>query len=183
MAPRFAPSCWAVTSAHLRGLQRRAGKGSSSHDARSWCGTRSTSFGVCSLTPAFPGRGRTSDRTGVEGRGALRAKAPAPVPLTPSILGNGTVEEYVRGPFCDRIHYRPRPPPPPWESPLHSLHHGALLAQAMIGHRRSADSGNRSAIAAGPGMPDMPPRCRSSPPIPSDSGGILPPSPHTTYWG
>src|SRR5450432_1998068 len=33
-------------------------------------------------------------------------------------------------------------------------------------------------------MTDTPPRCRSWPPVPSGFGGILlPPCPHTTYWG
>src|ERR1035441_5194495 len=44
-------------------------------------------------------------------------------------------------------------------------------------------TGSPSATAVAPDMPDTPRPCRSSPQAPSDSEGILPPSPHTTYWG
>src|SRR5271157_5188040 len=59
----------------------------------------------------------------------------------------------------------------------------ALFAPAMTAHHRNVGSGNHPAIAGGLGTPDMPPRCRSSPPTPLNSGGILPSCTHTTYWG
>jgi hypothetical protein len=53
----------------------------------------------------------------------------------------------------------------------------------MTGHHHNVDTENRQAIAAGPNMPDKPPRYRSSPPTPSDFVGILPPPLYATYWG
>ena len=56
-------------------------------------------------------------------------------------------------------------------------------APAMPSPVHNGGTGNPSATAIAPSMPDTPRLCRSSPPAPSDSEGILPPSPHTTYWG
>ena len=56
------------------------------------------------------------------------------------------------------------------------------LSANMTGFHRSAGNETHPATAAGPSTPYRPPRCRSSPPIPSDFGGTPPQCPRTTYW-
>src|ERR1035441_10883551 len=56
-------------------------------------------------------------------------------------------------------------------------------APAMPSPVHNGGTGTPSATAVAPSMPDTPRLCRSPPPTPSDSEGILPPSPHTIYWG
>src|SRR5476651_2748601 len=65
----------------------------------------------------------------------------------------------------------------------HTRHTPTGLALATPSPMRSADTRNRLATEVAPDTPDTHPRFRSLPPTPSDSGGILPSSPHTTYWG
>ncbi len=55
--------------------------------------------------------------------------------------------------------------------------------QAMTGYRRSAGNENHPATSAAPGMPDKPPRYRSSPRTPSGFEDIPLPRPNTTCWG
>src|SRR5471030_1506207 len=65
----------------------------------------------------------------------------------------------------------------------HTRHTPTGLALATPSPMRSADTRNRLATEVAPDTPGTHPRFRSLPPTPSDSGGILPSSTHTTYWG